>query len=85
MKKWIRWIGLAVGLVVVAVAARAVIGIGPRNLWGMLRYDTRQEGALEVGDRAPDVGLLALDGSTRVRLSERMGGRPLVVVFGSYT
>jgi peroxiredoxin len=51
----------------------------------MLRFDTRKEGALKVGDRAPDVSLLALDGHTRVRLSERMGERPLVVIFGSYT
>ena len=38
---------------------------GPRNLIGMLRYDQRREGDLKVGDRAPDVTLLALDGKTR--------------------
>jgi peroxiredoxin len=51
----------------------------------MLRYDTRQEGKLKVGDRAPDVALLALDGKTPVKLSEKLGGRPTVLVFGSFT
>jgi len=58
---------------------------GPRNLIGMLRYDQRQEGTLRVGDRAPDVGLLALDGATPVHLSERLGGKPTVLIFGSFT
>jgi hypothetical protein len=31
------------------------------------------------------VTLLALDGTSRVRLHERLGTRPLVLVFGSYT
>jgi hypothetical protein len=57
-------------------------GLG--NVWGMLRYDQRREGDLAVGDRAPDVTLLALDG-TRVSLREKVGGKPLVLVFGSYT
>src|SRR5262245_10027390 len=85
MKKALRWIGILVGGAVIGVATCALATIGPRNLWGMLRYDTREEGALKVGDRAPDVALLALDGRTRVRLGERMGGRPVVLVFGSYT
>jgi hypothetical protein len=58
---------------------------GPRNLIGMLRYDQRQEGTLKVGDRAPDVGLLALDGATLVRLADRLAGKPTVLIFGSFT
>ena len=58
---------------------------GLRNAWGMLRYDQRREGDLKVGHKAPDVTLLALDGTTRVRLHERLGARPLVLIFGSYT
>jgi hypothetical protein len=51
-----------------------------------LRYDQREEGALRVGDAAPDVALVGLDGSTRVQLRERLAaGRPLVLVFGSFT
>jgi hypothetical protein len=51
----------------------------------MLRYDQRHKGSLQVGDRAPDASLAALDGRSRVRLSERWGAKPLVLVFGSYT
>ena len=82
------WKKIAIGIGVLAVLAVAgftyMVG-GPRNLIGMLRYDQREEGTLKVGDRAPDVTLLALDGATPVRLSERIGGRPTVLVFGSFT
>ena len=58
---------------------------GPRNLIGMIRYDQRQEGKLKVGDRAPDVTVVSLDGKTPVRLSSSIGGKPTVLVFGSFT
>jgi hypothetical protein len=77
-------IGLGVLVVVAAGAFTYMIG-GPRNLIGMLRYDQRQEGSLKVGDPAPEVALLALDGQTPVKLSERLGGKPTVLVFGSFT
>lgn len=77
-------IGLGVLVVVAAGAFTYMIG-GPRNVIGMLRYDQRQEGTLKVGDRAPEVALLALDGKTPVKLSERLGGKPTVLVFGSFT
>jgi peroxiredoxin len=41
-------------------------------------------GDLRVGDTAPDAKLVALDGST-FHLRDRIGRRPLVLVFGSYT
>ncbi len=77
-------IGLGV-LVVLAVGGFTYMIGGPRNLIGMLRYDQREEGTLKVGDRAPDVGLIALDGSTPVRLSSELGGKPTVLIFGSFT
>jgi len=78
--------GLLIALVLLlAGGAFVVMKIGPANLIGMLRYDQREEGRLRVGDRAPDVNLLALDGATDVRLSERLGSRPHVIVFGSFT
>ena len=43
-----------VGLVLVAGTA-FVVSVGPRNVIGMLRYDTRREGKLKVGD--PDRSL----------------------------
>jgi hypothetical protein len=77
-------IGLG-ALVVLAVGGFTYMVGGPRNLIGMLRYDQREEGTLKVGDRAPDVTVVALDGSTPVTLSSQLGGKPTVLVFGSFT
>jgi len=77
---------LAVLVLLVGAAAYAVISFGPRNIIGMLRYDQRQEGSLKVGDAAPNVDLLALDGKTPVPLKDSIGGgKPVVLVFGSFT
>lgn len=82
------WKKISIGVAALAFLALGaftyMVG-GPRNLIGMLRYDQRQEGTLRVGDRAPDVGLLALDGTTPVHLAERLGGKPTVLIFGSFT
>lgn len=72
-------------VVVLAIGGMTYMIGGPRNLIGMLRYDQRQEGTLKVGDRAPDVTLFALDGTTPVKLSSELGGKPTVLVFGSFT
>jgi len=71
-------------LLVVAMGA-VVFMMGPRNIIGMLRYDQRQEGRLKVGEQAPDVAMVALDGASPVHLKDHMGGKPLVIIFGSYT
>ncbi len=72
------------GVVALSVGA-ALWRIGPRNLIGMARYDQRREGSLKVGDAAPDVAMVTLDGETPVRLRDRVGEKPLVLIFGSYT
>jgi hypothetical protein len=77
-------LGLA-AVVVLALGGMTYMIGGPRNLIGMLRYDQREEGTLKVGDRAPDVSLYALDGTTPVRLSQQLGGKPTILVFGSFT
>jgi hypothetical protein len=76
---------IATALVVLVAAAYAVHEIGFANIMGMLRYDQRREGALRVGDKAPDVVLGTLDGEGSVRLLDALRARPLVLVFGSYT
>ena len=77
---------LLIAVLLLAAAAGVIAWkIGPKNIIGMLRYDQRKEGSLKVGDRAPDVSLVSLDGRTPVRLSESVGGKPLILVFGSYT
>jgi len=80
-----RKILIVVAVLVAAFLALAAIRIGPRNIIGMIRYDQRKEGALKPGDAAPDVALVSLDGKTPERLSDRVGGKPLILVFGSYT
>lgn len=62
-----------------------VLKIGPRNVWGMLRYDQRRDGDLRVGDAAPDVVLTRLDGISTEHLGAHIGSRPLVLIFGSFT
>lgn len=82
MLKKVLW---AVGALIVVAAGFLVMQIGPRNVIGMLRYDTRREGELRVGDRAPDVQLLALDGKTRQSMLSPDPTRPTVLIFGSFT
>jgi len=76
---------LIIVVVVVAAAAVVVAKIGPRNVIGMIRYDQRRAGDLKVGDRAPDAMLMSLDGKLNVPLMRDRGGKPLVLVFGSFT
>ncbi len=59
----------------------------PRDAYGMVRYALphMHRGTLKPGDDAPDARLVALDGSTRFHIRERIGARPLVIIFGSYT
>ena len=70
---------------VLCAAAFAAWQIGPRNIIGMWRYDQRREGALKVGDKAPDVVLAKLDGSGETHLADFLGVKPLVIIFGSFT
>lgn len=80
-----RIIARTVALVVAAAALGMLFYIGPSNVWGMLRYDQRRDGDLQVGHTAPDLVLTGLDGTSRVPLLQRPGPRPLVLVFGSFT
>jgi hypothetical protein len=83
--KWIL-IGLGIFLVGVYVLLSWMAG-GPKDALYMVRYafPHMRLGNLKVGDQAPDARLMALDGSTRFHIRERTAGRPLVLVFGSFT
>jgi hypothetical protein len=85
MRLWKKLLLVLAIVLALAVGALTYMIGGPRNLVGMLRYDQRQEGSLKVGDPAPEVALLSLDGRTPVKLSERLGGKPTVLIFGSFT
>jgi len=78
--------------VLAALAAIILVGgvamiswIGPRNVIGMLRYDQREEGRLEVGDEAPNVELRTLADSKPENLKTYIGQKPLILIFGSFT
>lgn len=59
--------------------------MGWDNVIGMLRYDTRREGDLNVGDLAPAVVLHdPFDGAAK-RFFDTPPTRPVVLVFGSFT
>ena len=45
----------------------------------------RRPDRLRVGDTLPELELLRLDDGRRVRLRSLVAGRPLVLVFGSFT
>ena len=51
-----------------------------RQMWMVAR-----RGQLDIGDRAPEFELTAHDKQSVVRLSDLNRGRPVVLVFGSYT
>jgi hypothetical protein len=81
----LRIVLLTAGGLMLAAGVFIVVSMGPRNLIGMLRYDSRREGRLRPGDRAPDITLLSLDGRSPVQLLGGKRERPLVLVFGSFT
>ena len=85
MRLWKKVVIALAGLALLALGAFTYMVGGPRNLIGMLRYDQREEGTLKVGDRAPDVSLVSLDGKTPVKLADQLGGKPTVLIFGSFT
>lgn len=83
MLKKVLLISGAVTLLAIVIA---VIWIGPRFIIGLLTYGQQaREGTLQVGDPAPVVSLVDLDGSTTHELSEWIGPRPVVLIFGSFT
>ncbi|MGB8476367.1 MAG: hypothetical protein WCE61_19980 [Candidatus Acidiferrum sp.] len=84
---WKWTLGVVVVLVLVAFGILSKMTGSPKDAYFMLRYALphMRRGNLKVGDAAPDARLLALDGATHFHIRERTGGRPLVIIFGSYT
>ena len=85
MGKW-----FAIGVVVLVAAVTTLLSViagSPKDALYMVRYALpyMHRGNLRVGDNAPDVTLVALDGSSRFQLRSELHGKPLVLVFGSFT
>jgi hypothetical protein len=97
MNRILMWITISAGaLLLLAFAALSVMAGGPKDAVQMVRFALPQMhvGTLKVGDKAPDARLVALDGATRFHIHDRIshdrigdgaGGRPLVLIFGSFT
>ncbi len=84
----LKWTFIAFGsLIVLAFAGLSYMAGSPKNALEMVRYALPHMhlGNLKVGDDAPDARLVALDGTTRFHIREKTTGRPLVLVFGSFT
>jgi len=88
MSRFSKWtLGSILGILVIAFAGLSFMAGSPKDVYWMVRYafPHMHRGKLRLGDDAPDVKLLALDGFQPFHLRERTGAKPLVVVFGSYT
>jgi len=84
----LKW--MAIALVVILVLGYGALSYmmgGPRDVYGFLRYALPHwhRGDLRVGNAAPNVELISLDGESRFAIRDRIGQRPLVLIFGSYT
>ena len=91
VKPVIIWTSVVFGvLLIAAFVGLSMMAGSPKDAYGMLRYALphMHRGKLKPGDAAPDASLLTLSGSDRFQIHDRInraGGRPLMVVFGSYT
>ncbi|HJZ66235.1 MAG TPA: hypothetical protein VKD70_18060 [Candidatus Acidoferrum sp.] len=88
MSKPIVWIGFTLGaLLVIAFIVLSKMAGSPKDALYMVRYafPHMHRGKLKIGDSAPDARLVALNGSDHFRIRERNSGKPLVLVFGSFT
>jgi hypothetical protein len=85
LSKWI--IGVVLVLLLGAFVGLSLMAGSPRDAYGMVRYafPHMHRGKLRIGDDAPDARLVALDGAERFHIRERTSGKPLVLVFGSFT
>ena len=87
-KRLIVRIALGFCLLLLVGAGALTMWLGPHAIvntdWvDMTFQDARREGTLKVGDPAPDLTLLGIDGRTPVRIGEYFGVKPTVLMFGS--
>ena len=59
--------------------------LGLQDVMERAEYRDLMTPEVDVGDRAPDFELPLVEGDTSIRLSDFGAGRPVALVFGSYT
>ena len=88
MKRLVKWsAGILAVVLLAAFGVLCHLAGSPKDAYGMVRYALphMHRGTLQVGSGAPDARLVALDGINHFHIRERLGRRPLVLVFGSFT
>ena len=83
----LKWIAIGLGVLLVAVyVALSIMAGSPKDAIQMVRFALpyMHRGNLRLGDQAPDVTLVSLDGGS-FQLRDHLQGKPLVLVFGSFT
>jgi hypothetical protein len=88
LKKISMWAGISLGaLLLIAFIVLSVMAGSPKDAVYMVRYALphMHRGNLKVGDLAPDAKLFALNGTDTFHVRQRTTGKPLVLVFGSFT
>jgi hypothetical protein len=88
MNHTIKWLGISLLILIVGVyVGLSIMAGGPKDAYYMVRYALphMHRGNLKIGDQAPDARLVGLDGSSSFHIREKTTGRPLVLVFGSFT
>lgn len=88
MNHSVKWLGISFLIAIVGVyVVFSIMAGGPKDALYMVRYALPHMhfGNLKVGDQAPDARLVALDGASHFHIREKTAGRPLVLVFGSFT
>lgn len=87
-KRLLKWFAIIFALLLaIAYGFLSMVAGGPKNVYGLVRYalPNMHRGDLRVGDRARDAKLYGLDGATTFHIRDRVGAKPLVLIFGSYT
>jgi len=87
-RRVLKWTAISLGILfALAFGFLSFVAGSPKNVYGLVRYalPNMHRGDLRVGDRARDAKLYALDGVTTFHLRDRIGAKPLVLIFGSYT
>jgi hypothetical protein len=86
--KFFMWIGIGVGVLLTAIfIVLSLMAGSPKDAFKMVWYafPHMRTGNLKIGDAAPDGRLTALNGSDHFQIRQRINGKPLVLVFGSFT